>query len=208
MPAGIAASYHPNSQLHHWQLTTTTTPHKHNTTARGTIERNMGVVGVLVRPPVFSFILYSDPRLCRHHNKEVVPSFDSPRRGLALLVLAFRHNTTRGWPLVGSFRHDTRRWDVGPDKKQGVERVGVPCMPTFIFPFISTDYLTKNPTRDEEGFSSLISVWRNGGFGFSRSPRTFPSTQHHKEGLLLLINPFCHRKIRGAVIKPGSESEW
>jgi len=71
-----------------------------------------------------------------------------------------------------------------------------------------TDYLTRNPTRDEEGFSSLISVWQNGGFGFSRSPRTFPPTQHHEEGLLLLINPFCHRKIRGAVIKPGSESEW
>ena len=237
VPAGITTSYHPSSQLHHWQLTTTTTPHKHDATARGTIERNMGVVGVLVRLPVFSFILYSNPRLCRHHNKEVVPSFDSPRRvapptrlfqhdtprGLARLVLTFWHDTTKGvgpsslvpfeemqqggspslslpfdtiqwgvgpslapfhpmqrgwlagpssslscdttqqrigpsslatqhneggWPLlVLAFQHDTRRWDVGPDEKQGVERVGVPCMPTFIFPFISTDYLTRNPTR-------------------------------------------------------------
>jgi len=52
----------------------------------------------------------------------------------------------------------TRRLDVGPDKKQGVERVGIYCMPTVIFPFLCTDYLTRNPTQDKEGIWGILLV--------------------------------------------------
>jgi hypothetical protein len=65
--------------------------HKH-AMARG-VEGNMVVVGVLVRPPVFCFILFFFPDCAGTATRAVAPptrSFDTTQRGvLALLVFTF-----------------------------------------------------------------------------------------------------------------------